>query len=95
MNPNIQEKLDGYVELFQQIKSKTGDDILARVMLQEIAKDKRMAQIREEREMRNGEPATTRQLQFMKKLGIEIPAGVTKQQASMLIDEELESSGDR
>lgn len=89
MNTNIEGKLEGYLELFEEIKGRVKDDILARTILSEVSKDRRMEQIREEREMKNGEPATTRQLQFMKKLGIEIPAGVTKQQASALIDEEL------
>ena len=89
MNPNIQAKLEAYLELFQEIKSRVGDEILARAILSEVSKDRRMEQIREEREMRNGEPATTRQLQFMKELGIKIRAGITKKQASMLIDEEL------
>ena len=89
MEPNMQAKLDKYLELFEEVKQKTDDEILARTLMQEIAKDRRMEQIREEREMKNGEPATTKQLQFMKKLGIEIPPGVTKKQASTLIDEEV------
>jgi len=88
MNPNIQGKLEKYLELFQEIRGKVDDERTALTLLQEVSKDRRMEQIREEREMKNGEPATTRQLQFMKKLGIEIPPGVTKKQASMLIDEE-------
>jgi hypothetical protein len=89
MNQNIQAKLENYFELFQEIKQKTGDDGIALRLLQEVSKDRRMEEIREEREMKNSEPATTRQLKFMKKLGIEVPAGVTKKEASMLIDEEL------
>ena len=88
MNPNIQGKLEKYLELFQEIRGKVDDERTALTLLQEVSKDRRMEQIKEEREMKNGEPATTRQLQFMKKLGIEIPPGVTKKQASMLIDEE-------
>ena len=89
MNTNTQGKLEGYLELFEEIKSRVKDDILARTILGEVSKDRRMEQIREEREMKNGELATTRQLQFMKKLGLEIPSGITKKQASLLIDEEL------
>ena len=89
MNPNIQGKLEKYLELFQEIRGKVDDERTALTLLQEVSKDRRMEQIREEREMKNGEPATTRQLQFMKKLGIEIPPGITKKQASLMLDEEL------
>ena len=89
MEPNTQAKLDKYLELFEEIKGKVNDEIVARTIMTEISKDRRMEQIREERGMKNGEPATTRQLQFMKKLGLEIPPGITKQQASTLLDEEL------
>ena len=89
MEPNIQAKLDKYLDLFEEIKGRVKDEIVARTIMTEISKDRRMEQIREEREMRNGEAATTRQLEFMKKLNLEIPAGITKQQASALLDEEL------
>ncbi|MFC1783454.1 hypothetical protein ACFL02_07695 [Planctomycetota bacterium] len=89
MNQSIQAKSENYLELFEEMKKKTGDERIAMSLLQEVSKDRRMEEIREEREMKNGEPATTRQLQFMKKLGIEVPPGATKKQASMLIDEEL------
>ena len=71
------------------IKDKTGDERIAMTMMQEISKDRRMDEMREEREIKNGEPVTTKQLKFMKKLGIEAQPGLTKKQASMLIDEEL------
>ncbi len=45
-------------------------------------------------EAKNNEPATEKQKQFMKKLGIEYPADVTKQYASMLIDEKREQNGE-
>ena len=94
MNTNIENKLEGYFELFEEIKGRVKDDILARAILCEVSKDRRMEQIREEREIKNGEQATARQLQFMKKLGIEIQPGITKQQASSLIDEELGTNSD-
>jgi len=67
--------------------------------LQEVSKDRRSAEIREERETKNSgtqdsQPATEKQKQFMKKLGIEYPADVTKQYASMLIDEKREQNGE-
>jgi hypothetical protein len=78
MDQSIQGKLDKYLELFQELRQKTGDDAVALRLLQEVSKDRRMEEIREEREIKNSEPATARQLKFMKNLRIEIPPGVTK-----------------
>lgn len=89
MDQNMQAKLDNYVELFQEIKQKTGDERTALTLLQEVSKDRRMKEIREEREMRNNRSATERQKRFMDDLGIQYLETVTKQEASVLIDEEL------
>ena len=102
MKFDMQSKLDEYLRLLEQIKQKTGDERIAVALLQEVSKDRRSAEIREERESKNSEagnsdtnssqPATDKQKQFMKKLGIKFPATVTKQEASLMIDEELGKS---
>jgi len=46
-------------------------------------------EMREQKELKNNEPATEKQKKFMKNPGIKFPETVTKQQASMLIDEDL------
>jgi hypothetical protein len=104
MQFDMQSKLDEYLRLLEQIKQKTTDERTAVSLLQEVSKDRRSAEIREERETKksegkkgeakNNEPATEKQKQFMKKLGIEYPADVTKQYASMLIDEKREQNGE-
>jgi hypothetical protein len=94
MNQNIQAKLDKYLDLFEELKQKTNDERTALTLLQEVSKDRRMEEIREEREVKNSEPATTKQLNFMKKLGIDVLPGITKREASMLIDEELGRNGE-
>ena len=93
MKASIEAKLEHYLGLLNEIKGKVGDELFALRILGEIAKDERMEQIREERNNK-AEPATTRQLQFMRKLGVEIEPGVTKTEASRLIDEELGNSGE-
>ena len=93
MEKTIQEKLDGYVKLLGDIRSKVGDERTAVSLLQEIGKDQRMDRMSEEREMRNSQPATAKQKKFMDKLGISYPKNVTKQEASVLIDEELSRNG--
>ena len=93
MDQDIQAKLDSYMELLEKIKQKTDDERTAVSLLQEVSKDRRMDAIRDEREAKNNVPATEKQKKFMKKLGIEFPETVTKQEASMLIDEELGRNG--
>ena len=85
MKASIQAKVDHYLELLEQLKGKVSDEGSAVRILSEIAKDERMDQMREERELMNGEPATGRQLQYLKTLGIQIAPGLTKKQASKLI----------
>ena len=93
MKASKQARLDSYLELLSEIKAKVGDEATAARILTELAKDERMEQIREERANR-AEPATTKQLQFMKKLGVQVPTGVSKSEASRLIDEELGRNGE-
>lgn len=86
-------KVAEYLELLQGIRAKVGDERTAMSIMQEVNKDLRMALIREERNS-NGQvevdyPATEKQKSFLKKLGVKIPAKLTKQEASGLIDEEL------
>jgi hypothetical protein len=92
MKANIKAKLDNYLELLNEIKARVGEEATAARILTELAKDVRMEQIREERQVR-AEPATAKQLQFMKTLGIEVPAGCSKTEASRLLDEELGRNG--
>jgi len=86
-------KAEKYLEAFEEIKNRTnGDEILARTVLQEAAKDRRMDEMREERRERNGEAATTKQLEYLKRLGVDYPPGITKKQASVLIDNALDGT---
>lgn len=94
MKFDVQSKMDEYLGLLEQIKQKTTDERTAVSILQEISKDRRSTEIPEERETKNSEPATPKQKQFMKKLNIQFPANVTKQEASVLIDEELGKNGE-
>ena len=89
MDENMKQKLDGYLELFQELKQQTGSESIALALTQEIAKDDRTNQIQEQINLKNNEPATDKQKRFMKKLNIAFPAAVTKKEASALIDEEL------
>jgi len=94
MDQSIQAKLDKYLDLFEELKKKTKDQTAALTLLQEVSKDSRMEEIREEREANKSELATAKQINFMKKLGMGIPEGVTKREALTLIDEELGRNGE-
>ena len=93
MKASIESKVDHYLDLLNEIKGRVEDEQTAARILTEVAKDVRMEQIREERGTK-AEPASVKQLQFMKKLGIEPEPGVSKTEASRLIDEELGRNGE-
>ena len=91
----IQQRVDEYLKLYDDIKDRTGDERIALSILQEVNKDIRMAQIREERENGNDKPATEKQLNYLKKLGVDVSVDLTKKQASALIDEALEKESEQ
>jgi len=62
-------------------------------LLQELAKDRRMEEMREQREEKNNEPATVKQKSFMDNLGIKYLENINKCDASMLIDRKLGRNG--
>ena len=87
---NIMQRVEGYLDLYGGISDKVEDGRVAMAILQEISKDRRMEEIKAERETRNGEAAATaRQLAFLEKLGVDVPENVSKKLASELIDEAL------
>ena len=97
-----EKTVEQYLTLLGKIKARTGDDRTALTILQEVSKDMRMAQVREERENGYGHgsnqsddaEATERQCAYLRRLGVEIPEGLTKKEASALIDEALAKESD-
>lgn len=91
MESDTQSTLDAYTSLFQTLKQRLGDAGVATAILQEVARDRRAQQIRDERQAKqtkvDGEAATQKQLEFLKDLKMDIPQGLTKQAASLLIDQ--------
>jgi len=81
MDSNTKKRLDNYLELLDEVSEKTSDEKTAVALLQEISKDRRMEQIREERENQNGDGATFKQKKFMRKLKIEFPEDITRKEA--------------
>ena len=89
-NLNMVGEAEKYIALFDEIKKRVGDERIAQTILSEVNKDRRMSVMKEEREEKNGEPATAKQLQYLKNLGVETTPGLTKKQASILIDNALD-----
>ena len=90
-----QTGLDKYVKLYSELQSQGLSEEVVIAMLQEVGKDSRVERMQagngqragNENGVRNGDmPATEKQLGYLKKLGVEVSAGLTKRQASELID---------
>lgn len=86
-NEFVRERIDAYVKFLDGIVGKVKSEAVALGLLQECARDRRMEEIRRERDRSNGDAATERQIAFLRDLGVEIEPGLTKRQASQLIDE--------
>ena len=74
------------------------DDQAALVILQEMGKASRTNRIRLEREANAAKvsftssedvPATEKQIGFLTRLGVKVPEGLSKREASALLDQEL------
>lgn len=83
-----------YAKQFNDIASRLsgrGKQAIALTIMQEVAKDRRMAEIAEARERNNGSPASAKQMAYARALGIELPENATKEQTTKLITEQLQN----
>ena len=82
-------KINYYVSLLEKIEQKVSSPEKAMAILQQIGKDCRTERIQSSQvsEYSGNEPATEKQLEFLKDLGVEVTPGLTKQEASDLISE--------
>lgn len=88
------QTMDEYVELFGEIRNKVDSEEAAAAVLNQIGKEMRMRQMFARRDdarrvsLSNGDrPASEKQVEYLKRLGVTIPEGLTRKQASNLIDE--------
>jgi hypothetical protein len=97
-NKATDSKVQEYLELLEEIRSKVDDQMVAVELLREVAKDRRMEQIKAERkglievshdDNGNGQPATLKQKEYLLDLGVKIPQKLSKQKASELLEEAL------
>lgn len=77
------------------MKARVGNEEVAVVLVQEIGKDGRVERMRfgpsvnayTRLDANGDQPATGKQIGFLKRLGVEISQGLTKEHASALIDQ--------
>ena len=86
MKKEMKESISQYVELYDAIQEKTGNDAVTAVILQEIGKDTRMSKIAGTGSNGNG-PATEKQKDYLKDLGVEFADSITKKEASDMIEQ--------
>lgn len=92
-----QDTLMQYLNLFEQAKKRVDDPSVAAQLVEQVAKDRRVAVMHGRSweqssvgRLENGatiDLATPNQLGLLRHLEVDIPEGLTKQQASSLIDQ--------
>ena len=75
---------------YKEISKKIDNESVAVTLLTEISKDRRSEQMKNERRTKNSDTVTFRQKKCMQNLGIEYPENITRKEASVLIQEEIE-----
>ena len=92
----IQTKIDLYSQVFNDAKERVGDEA-ALAIVDQIGKHLRMAEIRSGNgsggvvvsDDGDDQAATPKQIAYLKRLGAEVPVGISKQEASVMLDEAL------
>ena len=93
METQIQNRMEHYLALYEELQRKVADVSVASAIMNQVGKDMRMAQIRAwngnnvPTESNGLEPASSKQIGYLKSLGVKVPTELSKQQASGLIDE--------
>jgi hypothetical protein len=94
MDTETQQRVSGYLALFGAIAEKVENDAVAIAILQEVSKDRRSLQMQGERSEKDNRPATAKQKDYLRKLGIAFREDISKAEASALIDEGLGKTGE-
>ena len=92
MEQTVESRIRHYVEVYKQIREHGLTEDIALAIVENIGKDGRVEKMRGNEQdaepISNGEQsATQKQLSFLKRLHVDVPEGLTKQEASRLIDE--------
>ena len=82
----VEEYIKEYGSILEKLDTEQVEVAIA--IMQEVAKDRRMQEIRDEQKGNDGE-ATWRQRKYLQSLGVSVPGRLTKREASQMIDEVL------
>ena len=85
-------RMISYIGLLNELKTRVSNEQTAAMILGEIARDRRMMKISAERRG-YANKATQKQLRLLSKLHVDYPEGISKGEASSLIDGELGRKG--
>ena len=83
----IEQDIETYVRLLERIGEKVDSSSEAIAILEQIGKDRRTKFIQHGMNQESDAPATDKQLKYLERLGVEFSDGITKQEASALIEE--------
>ena len=84
MKTEMMKSVNQYVELYDTIQEKAPSEEVAIAILREVGKDKRSKIFAE---ARGDEPATEKQKNYLKDLGVEFDDSITKKEASDKIEQ--------
>lgn len=96
MDTATNARIDDYLEVYERVNTVVKSAEVTAAIIEQIGKDTRCEWLTNGRSNGNGngnsnsngdEPATEKQLGFLKRLKVEVSAGLSKQAASKLIDE--------
>jgi len=91
MSSSIKGMIAAYCMILDEIRSGQGlGDEAALAVFQEVAKDLRMWQILARKKALENEPATGAQIDYLRRLGVEPRPGLTRKEASAVIDQASE-----
>ncbi|OIN95660.1 hypothetical protein AUJ66_08780 [Candidatus Desantisbacteria bacterium CG1_02_38_46] len=85
INDYITEFTEILGHLTLRLKGTEGKVGVATAIIQEINKDRRVAEMKKERETSNNPVATEDQKSYMRDLGLEVTEGLTKAEASKIL----------
>ena len=83
----IQDEIDEYANLLEKIKKRIPDSNEALVVLDQIGRDKRTGLIQGLQNSNGDAPATDKQKNYLKDLGVEFGDSITKKEASDMIEQ--------
>ena len=78
------KSINQYVELYDAIQEKAPSEEVAIALLQEIGKDRRSLRLAE---VSDDSPATEKQKNYLRDLGVEFEDSITKTEASDIIEQ--------